>query len=46
MPRGVNARASDSSCVRFPEPSIPSKTMNFPRAGIEVTASLAAASDA
>ena len=31
----------DRVCVRFPEPSIPSRTISFPRAGIELGVSLA-----
>src|SRR5580698_6941468 len=41
MPRDENARAIISSCVRFPEPSIPSSTMNLPRAGMYLKHSLA-----
>ncbi len=31
----ASARTNKSICVRFPDPSIPSMTMNFPRSGMD-----------
>src|SRR5215469_1266676 len=41
MPRRERASPRASSCVPLPEPSIPSSTMNFPRAGIRLKPSVA-----